>query len=282
MTRTVYVNGRFVDEKEATVSVFDRGFLFADAIYEVAAVLGGRLVDNEAHISRMYRSLSELEIESPYSTEEFLRIQQELIQRNELQEGLVYWQISRGADSDRSFFFSNEALTPTVVMFTQQLSIVDNPYVSKGLSVVTYDDIRWKRRDIKTTQLLSSSMAKQLARNTGFDDAWMVEDGFVTEGSSNNAYIVVDNKIITRPLSNDILPGITRKAVLELAQKENITIEERPFTVPEAIDADEAFITSASTFVLPVVKVNQVDVSDGKPGPLAKKLRDIYIRMALG
>lgn len=281
MSRTVYVNGQFVDEKEATVSIFDRGFLFSDAIYEVSAILNGKLVDNDAHLARMNRSLKELEIIPPVSEEQLVEIQHALIERNEVQEGLIYWQISRGADSDRSFLFPAEDVPSSLVMFTQKHELINHPKVQTGLSVVAYDDIRWKRRDIKTTQLLSSSMAKQYAKNTGFDDAWLVEDGFVTEGSSNNAHIVVDGTIITRPLSTDILHGITRKATLELAERENITIEERPFTIAEALESDEAFITSASMFVMPVTRINKVEINDGTPGPITKKLREIYLEMAL-
>lgn len=282
MSRTVYVNGQFVDEKEATVSIFDRGFLFSDAIYEVSAILNGKLVDNDAHLARMNRSLKELEIIPPVSEEQLVEIQHALIERNEVQEGLIYWQISRGADSDRSFLFPAEDVPSSLVMFTQKHELINHPKVQTGLSVVAYDDIRWKRRDIKTTQLLSSSMAKQYAKNTGFDDAWLVEDGFVTEGSSNNAHIVVDGTIITRPLSTDILHGITRKATLELAERENIIIEERPFTIAEALEADEAFITSASMFVMPVTRINKVEIGNGTPGPITKKLREIYLEMALG
>ena len=229
----------------------------------------------------MNRSLKELEITPPVSDEQLVEIQHALIERNEVQEGLIYWQISRGADSDRSFLFPAEDVPSSLVMFTQKHELINHPKVQTGLSVVAYDDIRWKRRDIKTTQLLSSSMAKQYAKNTGFDDAWLVEDGFVTEGSSNNAHIVVDGTIITRPLSTDILHGITRKATLELAERENITIEERPFTIAEALESDEAFITSASMFVMPVTRINKVEINDGTPGPITKKLREIYLEMAL-
>ena len=281
MSRIVYVGGKFVDEKDAVVSIFDRGYLFSDAIYEVSAILNGKLVDNNAHLVRLQRSLKELEMTSPVSMEELVEIQQTLIQKNEVDEGIIYWQISRGAADDRSFLFPPKDTVPTLVMFTQKISILNTPKSKKGISIVAFDDIRWKRRDIKTTQLLSSSWAKQMAINNGYDDAWMVEDGFVTEGSSNNAFILKDGKIITRPLSNQILHGITRKAVIELAKQENIEIEERLFTIAEALEADEAFSTSASTFVLPVVKINGEEIGTGKPGEISIKLREIYLRMAL-
>ena len=281
MSRTVFVNGAFVHENEATVSIFDRGFLFADAIYEVSAILNGKLVDNEAHLARLQRSLAELDMKSPVTVEEVVAIQHALIQKNNVKEGLIYLQITRGAESDRSFLFPPEHVLSTLVMFTQELSILESPKAKKGISVVSFEDIRWQRRDIKTTQLLPSIWAKQFAASNGYDDAWMVENDFVTEGSSNNTYIVKNGVVITRPLSTAILHGITRKAVLKLAKQEHITIEERPFTIAEAFDADEAFITSASSFVIPVVSINNKIIGDGKPGEFTKKLRAIYIEMAL-
>jgi len=280
MSRIVYVNGAFLPEDQATISVFDRGFLFADGVYEVTSVLNGQLIDNAAHLGRLHRSLSELSMPSPESDERITEIQMELANRNDLREGMIYLQITRGA-ADRDFKFPKDAAS-SLVMFTQTKALIDNPQAKTGLSVITVPDIRWKRRDIKTVGLLAPSMAKQAAADAGADDAWMVEDGFVTEGTSNNAYIVNNQgAVITRHLGNEILAGITRRAVLRLAEEQDVKIEERPFTVDEAKAAREAFVTSASTFVCPVVKIDDQRIGNGAPGPLAKRLRQIYIETAL-
>ena len=279
MTRIVYVNGQFVPEAEAQVSVFDRGFLFGDGVYEVSAVLDGGLVDNAGHLARLERSLGELGMKSPASSEEIVGAQKELIARNDLDEGIVYLQITRGP-ADRDFAWPAEP-KPTLVMFTQKKALVDNPLAAKGIRVITVPELRWQRRDVKTVGLLAASMAKQAALDADADDAWMVEDGFVTEGSSNNAYIVTgDGAVVTRHLGNEILHGITRSVVLKLARERQIAIEERPFTVEEAKSAAEAFITSASTFVLPVVGIDGETVGDGTPGPITRRLREIYIESA--
>ena len=279
MTRIVYVNGRFVREAEAHVSVFDRGFLFGDGVYEVSAVLDGGLVDNAAHLARLERSLGELGMVSPAAPDEIARAQKELVTRNDLDEGIVYLQITRGP-ADRDFAWPAEP-KPTLVMFTQKKALVDNPLAAKGIEVVTVPELRWQRRDVKTVGLLAASMAKQAALDAGADDAWMVEDGFVTEGSSSNAWIVTDGGVVvTRHLGSEILHGITRSVVLKLARERQIAIEERPFTVEEAKSAAEAFITSASTFVLPVVGIDGETVGDGTPGPITRRLREIYIESA--
>ncbi len=280
MTRTVYVNGEFLPEQEAKISVFDRGFLFADGVYEVTSVLDGGLIDNQAHIKRLHRSLNELEMAAPATDEEIIGIQQALVEKNHLQEGMVYLQVTRGA-ADRDFNYPEDA-EPSLVMFTQEKNILQNPLVETGISVITTDDIRWRRRDIKTVGLLAASMAKMAAKKAGADDTWMVEDGFITEGSSNNAYIIqADGTLVTRHLGNEILSGITRQAVLKLAEEKNINIEERLFTVAEAQQASEAFITSATTLVMPVVAIDGKQIADGKPGALTRRLREIYIQNAL-
>ncbi len=280
MTRTVYVNGEYLPENAATVSIFDRGFLFADAVYEVTSVLGGKLIDFDGHAVRLQRSLTELGMENPISKEELREVHRELVRVNEIDEGLVYLQISRGADSDRDFVFPDpEKVKPTVVLFTQ-----NKPGLAatvKPVKVISVDDIRWGRRDIKTVQLLFPSMGKMMAKAAGADDAWLVEDGFVTEGTSNNAYIVKGGKIITRALSNDILHGITRAAVLRFAREAQMEVEERSFTIAEAQEADEAFFTSASAFVMPVVEVDGVQVGTGEPGPIMARLREIYLEESL-
>ncbi len=279
MSRIVYVNGSYLPEEEATVSVFDRGFLFADGVYEVTSVMDGKLVDFDRHAARLTRSLGELDMGSPLDRDALLDIHRELVARNRVQDGLVYLQVTRGAPADRDFAFPDpERTSPTLVLFTQSKpGLADNPQVKTGLKVISVPDLRWARRDIKTIQLLYPSMVKMLAQKNGCHDAWMTEDGFVTEGSSNNAYIVKDGGIITRNLGNEILHGITRAAILRFARLAQMDVNERPFTIEEAKSADEAFITSASTFVLPVVEIDGVKIGGGKPGPVATRLREIYL-----
>ena len=278
MTRTVYVNGDYLPEDQAMVSVFDRGFLMADGVYEVVSVLGGKLIDFEGHMVRLKRSLSELAIANPLSDDAYLAAHRDLVARNDITDGLVYLQVTRGNPGDRDFAYPPQGTAPTVVMFTQSKpGLAENPQADVGLRVCTVPDLRWARRDIKTVQLLYPSMAKMEAKARGCDDAWMVEDGHVTEGTSNNAYIVKDGAIITRALSHDILHGITRAAVLRLASEAQLGVEERSFTVDEAKAADEAFITSASAFVMPVVAIDEAAVGTGAPGPVARRLREIYL-----
>jgi len=280
MERIVYLDGQFINESEAKVSIFDRGFLFGDAVYEVTAVLDGKLVENEGHMVRLQRSCNELQISLPVTTEEITTIQKSLIKKNNLNEGGIYLQVSRGSAGDRDFGYPS-GIKPTLVLFTQARSLLDTPKAVKGMKVITIEDIRWKRRDIKTVGLLAPCMAKQAAIDAKVDDAWLVEDGYITEGSSNNAYIVTqEGVLVTRPLSNDILHGITRKALLELAEEEKITIEERLFTVAEAYQASEAFVSSATTFVWPVVEIDGRTIGTGAPGKVANKLRQIYIELA--
>jgi D-alanine transaminase len=276
MSRTVYVNGRYLPEEEATVSVFDRGFLFADGVYEVTSVLGGKLLDFAGHAKRLQRSLDELEIANPVTEDELVDIHRELVARNGMKDGLVYLQITRGA-ADRDFSYPKDA-APTIVLFTQaKPGLANSPVARTGLKVISIPDIRWGRRDIKTVQLLYPSMGKMAAKKAGADDAWMIEDGFVTEGTSNNAYIVTGNRIVTRHLGNEILHGITRAAVLRFAREAQMEVEERAFTLDEAKAADEAFITSASMFVMPVVEIDGVKLGSGTPGPVATRLREIYL-----
>lgn len=275
MTRTVYVNGEYLPETEAKVSIFDRGFLMADGVYEVTTVLDGKLIDFDGHATRLARSLSELEMKEPVTKEELLAIHRKLVEENGVDEGLVYLQVTRGA-ADRDFAYPKDA-EPTLVLFTQKKNAVNSPAAKTGISVISIPDIRWGRRDIKTVQLLYPSMGKMAAKAAGADDAWMVEDGFVTEGTSNNAYIVKDGVIITRNLSTHILHGITRAAVLRFAEVAQMKIEERPFTIEEAQNADEAFITSATSFVQPVVKIDDKAVGTGAVGPVASRLREIYL-----
>ena len=277
--RTVYVNGEYLPEDHAKISIFDRGFLMADGVYEVTSVLDGKLIAFDGHAERLTRSMNELDMRAPATTEELLEIHRELVRLNDIKDGLIYLQVTRGSDGDRDFAFPDpETTAPSLVLFTQSKpGLADNPAARDGIRVISIEDIRWGRRDIKTVQLLYPSMGKMMAKKAGVEDAWMVEDGFVTEGTSNNAYIVKDGKIVTRETSRDILHGITRKAVLELAREAQMQVEERNFTIEEAQQADEAFVTSASAFVTPVVEIDGAKIGSGTPGKLAPRLREIYL-----
>lgn len=280
MSRIVFLNGSFLPIDEAKVPFMDRGFMFGDGIYEGVAILDGRLVDNDAHLERLERSLREVRIPNPYSRQEWTHLEEELARRNGMAEGFIYFQVTRGV-AERDFMFPENA-TPTVAMFTQAKAIVNAPAAEKGIAVVTVPDLRWKRRDIKSLNLLAQVLAKQAAKEAGAQEAWMVEDGFVTEGGSSSGFIVTqEGRIVVRPLSNAILPGITRRSLLALSKEEGIQLEERLFTVEEAYGAAEAFMTSASTFVLPIVTIDGRSIGDGKPGPITRKLREIYIRTAM-
>jgi D-alanine transaminase len=281
MSRTVYVNGAYVPEEDAKISVFDRGFLFADGVYEVCSVLQGKLVETEGHVTRLHRSLNELDIAAPCSDEELLGAMEKLVADNGVDEGLVYLQVTRGA-ADRDFAYPKDA-KPSLVMFTQKKNLLNDPVAEKGVAVITLPDLRWARRDIKTVGLLYPCMAKMEAKAKGAQDAWLLDDdGFVTEGTSNNAYIVTaDDKIVTRQLSNSILHGITRRSILAIAQELGMVVEERPFTPAEAYAAKEAFTTSASSFAMPVISIDENIIASGKPGEVTKKLRDKYIELSL-
>jgi D-alanine transaminase len=280
VTRIVYLNGDWLPEADAKVSIFDRGFLFADAIYEVTGVVDGNLLEYVGHATRLQRSTTELGIQCPLTPDELLEVHREIVRRNELKEGLIYLQISRGT-ADRDFVYPKNP-TPTLTLFTQAKPVLDNPKVATGISVALLPDHRWARRDIKTVQLLYPSMAKMEAMAKGADDAWLVEDGFVTEASSATAHLISpDGKLITRGLSNAILHGITRASVLDIAEQAGIPFEERAFTPDEAKNAAEAFITSATNFVLPVTTIDGQPVGDGKPGAFTLRLRELYIKQKL-
>ncbi|MBV8926767.1 MAG: D-amino-acid transaminase [Bradyrhizobium sp.] len=280
MDSIAYVNGSFVPLSQAKVSILDRGFLFADGIYEVSAVLEGKLVDNASHLARLERSLGEISLPLPESIARIIEIQKELIARNKLENGLVYIEVTRGADKGRDFAFPKGA-QPTLVMFTSVKDIVNAESAKKGIGVITVPDIRWARRDIKSVALLAQVLAKQAAAEAGAGEAWMVEDGKVTEGGSSSAFILTqDDVIVTRQNGSDILPGCTRKAVVKLAEERQLRVEERPFSIDEALKAKEAFITSASSFVQAVVSIDGKAVANGRPGPLTNRLREIYIGFA--
>ncbi len=278
MTRIVHLNGEYVPEHEAKVSVFDRGYLFADGVYEVTAVIDGRLIDYQPHMDRLDRSLRELGMAWPCTKDALREVHEELVKRNGLREGRVYMQVTRGV-AERDFAYPKDTPT-TLLAFTQVASLVDNPKAETGVDAISVPDIRWRRRDIKSIALLAQCMGKEQAAQAGAYEAWMVEDGLVTEGTSSSAYIVKGDRVITRPLSNSILPGVTRKALLKLSTTERITVEERPFSLDEAYGADEAFMTSAGALVLPIVRIDGRAIGTGKPGTLTRRLRGLYLEFA--
>ncbi len=278
--RTVYINGQFCAPEEAKVSIFDRGLLFADAIYEVAGVHGGKLLDFEAHMQRFERSLREMQMASPMTRSEVLAVMRQLVARNRVDEGLVYMQFTRGSDGDRDFLPS-AGLTPTVFGFAQHKSDATRAEIRNGIAMQTQPDLRWARRDIKTVGLMGSVFAKMAVKPSGAGEALLHDNGTITEGAATSFYIVKDATVITRPLSNAILHGCTRKALLSLIETGAARLEERLFTVAEALDADEAFITGASTYVTPVVRIDERTLGNGTPGPVTRELQRVYMDLAL-
>ena len=274
-----YLNGTFLPLDEARISPLDRGFLFADGVYEVAAVIDGRLVDSASHLARLERSAGALGIHLPVSLAQVEAVQTQLVARNGVTEGLVYLQLTRGAEAGRDFLAAPD-IEPTLFLFVAEKPVLDVPAVRTGISVATMADLRWARRDIKSVGLLAQVMAKQAARDAGAQEAWMVEDGFVTEGASSTAFIVTDEGIVTRPYSQAVLAGCTGAALTALAQESSLAVVHRPFTVAEAIAAREAFIASASTLCQSVVRIDGQMIGDGTPGPVAMRLRAHYIAFA--
>ena len=278
MSRIAYVNGRYLNHRSATVHIEDRGNQFSDGVYEVAAICDGRIIDEDGHLKRLKRSLSELRICMPIKEQPLKAIFRETIRRNRISNGILYVQITRGA-AKRDHPFPKENIKPVLVLTarsTTRRNIVDE---EQGAQVVTTPDIRWLRRDIKSISLLPNILAKQTAREKGVYEAWFVdESGFITEGSSTNAWIVDANgAIITRQLGHEILGGITRDTVIMLAQQNGITILERPFSIDEALKASEAFITSTTSFVTCVVGINDNKIGDGKLGPVTKNIQKLYM-----
>ena len=283
MSRIVYLNGKYYKESEAKISIFDRGLLFADSVYEVTAVIDNKLIDFPAHIERLENSLNELEIKNIFSYDLLLKMHKDLVNKNKFsnKEGLIYMQVSRGT-IERDFLIKDKDVTPNIFAFTQEKKLTDVNYKTNGLEIITRNDLRWQRKDIKTTQLLFATLIKTEAHKLGADDAWLIDgDGFVNEGTSNNAYIIdKNNNIITRNLSNKLLPGITRKTIIEVAKKLKLSIEERPFTVKEALESNEAFISSASTLIAPVTKIHKNNIGQGQMGPITEILRETYIKIS--
>ena len=280
MSRIVFINGSYVKEENAKISIFDRGLLFSDAVYEVTAVIDNKLVDFPSHVKRLNQSLNKLKIDYKFNEKNLLEIHKNLLNKNPFNnnEGLIYLQVSRGS-AERDFLIKKNSLSPNIFAFTQEKILTD---LTQGLKIITKEDLRWQRRDIKTTQLIYASLSKTEAHDIGADDAWFLdEDNYINEGTSNNAYIIDNNNtIITRNLSNKLLPGITRQTILEVAKNLKLNIEERAFTVNEAFTANEAFISSATTLILPVIEINRNIIGNGKIGPITEILRETYIKIS--
>ena len=277
MPRQAYVNGRYLPHQDASVHIEDRGYQFADGVYEVVPVASGILVDENLHLDRLERSLDELAIAMPMSRRAIKLVSAELMRRNRLTNGFVYMQVTRGvAPRDHNFPLG---VRPAIVMTTRQMAPADPKRLAEGASVITLPDIRWKRCDIKSVSLLPNILAKQQAVAAGAYEAWMVDsEGRVTEGTSTNAWIVTkDDKLVTRNANNAILNGITRISLLRVAESQGVKLEERPFTVNEAQDAREAFLTSSTNFVMPVTRIDGKPVGNGHPGILTGKLREAYL-----
>lgn len=278
--KIAYVNGQFLPENEASISVFDRGFLFGDGIYEAISVIDGKLIDVAPHLERLDRSLDAVAMRAPLSHPQIISMLRELVAKNNFSEGLLYFQITRGA-APRAFIFPPDSVDSSLVAFTLPMPLLDRQDVIEGVKIISIPEQRWKRRDIKSIGLLPQCLGKQAAAEQGCYEAIMIEDGLITEGTSSSFYIIKDNTLITRPLSSAILPGVTRRAVLALAEQDEVKIEERLFSLDEVYAADEACLTAASTFVMPVVEVDGKCIGTGKPGKLVMRLRALYIEQAL-
>lgn len=280
MGRYAYVNGRYVDHRQAQVHIEDRGYQLADGVYEVVGVRDGRLIDEKPHLDRLDRSLKELRIAAPVSRKTLSFVIRELMRRNRLRDGLVYMQVTRGV-ARRDHAFPTAPVRPALVLTTKSTKRLDAD-VGSGVAVRTQPDIRWERCDIKTVALLPNVLAKQAARESGAYEAWLVDSsGCITEGASTNAWIVTSNgELVTRQTDSGILAGITRGTLKSLAATLQLKLVERPFSLTEAKQAREAFITSATSFVTPVVRIDGEPVGNGKPGPMARRLREEYVRFA--
>jgi D-alanine transaminase len=281
MSRIAYVNGQYIRHSDAVIHVEDRGYQFADGIYEVCLVIDGDYWDMEGHLTRMERSLKELRIRPPMRRAALKVVMRELLKRNRLNNALVYMQVTRGV-AKRNHAFPSDEVEPALILTAQRFDLdQSDARAERGVSVITHPDIRWRRVDIKTVGLLPNALAKQAATEAGAAEAWLIRDGFVTEGSSSNAWIV-DEKgaLITHPKTNDILGGITRETAMACAQALQIKVEERPFTVEEAQNASEAFMSSATSLVMPIVQIDGKKIGDGEPGPVAMRLREAYKQRA--
>jgi len=282
MSSIFHINGSLVPAEQAVIPALDRGFLFGDGVYEVIAVIDGMLLEFERHAARLARSLAEVGIRNPLPRDTLLARCRELVLRNGLREGSVYVQVTRGTDSKRDFAFPSD-VEPTVMMYVSEKSLRVNPLAESGVRVASVPDMRWQRRDIKSVSLIAQVLAKQAAQAAGAFEALMVDaDGVVTEGSSSSALLVdAEGRIVVRPLSREILPGCTRAAVLALAAKRGVAVEERKFTLDECRRATELVLTSALHFVLPVIELDGQPIGPGRPGPVCRELRQLYMEYAL-
>ncbi len=279
MTRIVYLNGEYLPPEQAQISIFDRAVTFGDAIYDVAGVLDGKLVDFEHHMQRYFSSLDKLGIPSPLTQDEILAAFRKLVELNALDEGLVYLQVTRG-EAERDFTWPDD-IRPNVFMFTQVKSSLENAAAETGVSVVSTPDLRWARRDIKSVNLLGQVLAKRIAQEAGAYEALLIDaDGYITECGSTSFFLVRGDEILTRPLSNDILPGVTRRALVDLCQQHELQLRGCRFTLDDALGADEAFLSGASSYVLPVTRIDDRAIGDGTPGPTSGRMREIYIAYA--
>ena len=273
--RTVYLSGNFCPVEDATISPFDRGFLFAHAAYEVTSVYDGRFIDMEGHLSRLRRTLEGISIPNPYSDEQWAEIHSELVDKNGVEEGLVYLEVTGGAYGMRDFA-GPETFSPTVFLYADARPLIGD-LAREGIKAITLGDTRWKRRDMKTVQLLSQALAYRAAREAGAETAFMIEDGLVTEAASANAWIVdAEGRLITRELSHSILPGITRAGVASLLAASGLEMVERAFTPEEAASAKEVFTTSSGAIVAPVIALDGKPIGDGKPGPVTRRIQRLY------
>ena len=277
MSRVSFVNGMYCDYKSASVHIEDRGYQFADGVYEVFAVINGKLIDYDGHINRLYKSLKEIKLNSPLVKESYLFHIKNLVKKNYINDGLIYLQVTRGV-SKRDFKFPKN-VKPSVVIIAN--SIPKDEYekkFSRGIKVKTTQDLRWKRVDIKTLNLLPPVLAKQIAVENKCDEAWLIDDkGYITEGSSSNAWILKNNTLITRPISNSILNGITRTSLIKSLKLKKLKIKERPFNLKDIRTADEAFITSATQFVMPVIRVDNIKIGNGRVGKNAELFKNSYM-----
>ena len=270
----VFLNGEFIDKDSAKISIFDRGFIFGDGIYEVVPVINSIIVEKDGFWDRFQRSLNEISLNLPYTNDEFESILNNLIEINSLKEGGLYIQITRGV-TPRDFSFV-KGVKPTIMAFAFSDSVLEHPAAKSGITIISTPDIRWKRRDIKSISLLGQCYAKNQATIAGADECFMVEDGYVTEAGSSSAFIIKDGALITKPLSNEILPGIRRNRLLNLAKQIGLQIQERKFSMDEVYNADECFISAATIILLPVIKADGKAINGGKIGPFTTKLRELY------
>ena len=272
----VFLNGEFIDKDSAKISIFDRGFIFGDGIYEVVPVINSIIVEKDGFWDRFQRSLNEISLNLPYTHDEFESILNNLIEINSLKEGGLYIQITRGV-APRDFSFV-KGVKPTIMAFAFSDSVLEHPAAKSGITIISTPDIRWKRRDIKSISLLGQCYAKNQATIAGADECFMVEDGYVTEAGSSSAFIIKDGALITKPLSNEILPGIRRNRLLNLAKQIGLQIQERKFSMDEVYNADECFISAATIILLPVIKADGKAINGGKIGEYTTKLRELYKR----